>query len=71
MTHARNDYLKFSEEQVAEATKIYPITFIKDVDEALKYGQQLQGDKDLLLCLGTQSFIKDTKIYLNEDTLNI
>ena len=57
--------------QVAEAAKIYPITFIKDVDEALKYGQQLQGDKDLLLCLGTQSFIKDTKIYLNEDTLNI
>ena len=71
MTHARNDYLKFSEEQVAEAAKIYPITFIKDVDEALKYGQQIQGDKDLLLCLGTQSFIKDTKIYLNEDTLNI
>lgn len=71
MTYAKNDYLKFSSKQVIEAEKIYPVKFIEDVNEALDYGSRLQEKEDLLLVLGTQSFIKDVKIYLNEDTVNI
>lgn len=71
MTYAKNDYLKFSAKQIIEAEKIYPVKFIEDVNEALDYGNKLQEKEDLLLGLGTQSFIKDVKIYLNEDTINI
>lgn len=71
MTYAKNDYLKFSSKQTQEAEKIYPVKFIEYVNEALDYGKRLQEKEDLLLALGTQSFIKDVKIYLNEDTVNI
>lgn len=70
MTNADNDYLKFSETQVEEARKLYPVEFRKTVPEAMDYAKSLADKHSLILCLGTQSFIKDMKIYYNQDTLN-
>ncbi len=71
LTHAENDYLKFSDKQVIEAKKIYPVKFIKNVRETIDYAKNKSDMNTLILCLGTQSFIKDVKTYYNEDTLNI
>lgn len=71
LTHADNDYLKFSEKQVEEAGKILPVEFYPRVAEAMDRARSLAGEEDLILCLGTQSFIKDMKIYYQQDTLNI
>lgn len=71
MTHADNDYLKFSKNQVKEAEKIYPVTFFDKVSDALDHARKNSDKDSLILCLGTQSFIKDVKIYYDEDTLNI
>ncbi|MDD2370587.1 MAG: Mur ligase family protein [Firmicutes bacterium] len=71
MTYADNDYLKFTEKQVIEARKIYPVEFINKVSNAIDYAKSQSNENTLILCLGTQSFIKDVKIYYKEDTLNI
>lgn len=72
MTYAENDYLKFSENQVAEGKKIASILFKETVSEAYELGLSLlERDEDILLCLGTQSFIRDMKTLIGQDTLNI
>ncbi len=71
LTYADNDYLKFSKNQVIEAREIYPVKFINKVSSAIDYAKTQSDKNSLILCLGTQSFIKDVKIYYKEDTLNI
>ena len=71
MTHADNDYLKFTHQQVKEGQKIHPVEFRESVAEAVLRARELAKEDDLILCLGTQSFIKDMKIFYGEDTLNI
>ncbi len=71
LTYADNDYLKFSENQVVEAKKISAIIFIDNVSDAIDYAKKQVDEKAMILCLGTQSFIKDVKTYYQEDTLNI
>lgn len=71
MTYADNDYLKFSSKQVEEAEKSTKIKFIDNVSESLDFAKNQADENTLILCLGTQSFIKDVKTYYQEDTLNI
>lgn len=71
LTHADNDYLKFSKSQVDEARKICPVEFFDNVRDSMDNAKSEADDNTLILCLGTQSFIKDVKTYYNEDTLNI
>lgn len=71
LTYADNDYLKFSKKQVEEARKISSIKFIENVADSLDYAKMHADENTLILCLGTQSFIKDVKTYYQEDTLNI
>lgn len=71
LTFAKNDYLKFSKEQVKESLKSGPIEFCSNVPEALDLGKKHTNGEDVLLLLGTQSFIKDVEKYYGRDTLNI
>jgi dihydrofolate synthase/folylpolyglutamate synthase len=71
LTYADNDYLKFSKNQVVEAEKISSIKFIENVPDSIDYAKNHSDENTLILCLGTQSFIKDVKTYYQEDTLNI
>lgn len=71
MTHADNDYLKFSPRQVEKARSIYPVEFRESVPEAMELAKSLARNDSLVLLLGTQSFIKDVKAWYGQDTLNI
>lgn len=71
MTHADNDYLKFSARQVEKAMGVCPVEFRETVPEAMELAMNSAGEGDLILLLGTQSFIKDVKTWYGQDTLNL
>ena len=71
LTHAKNDYLKFSKDQVEKAKKLGDVDFRESVGEAIELGEESLEKGSLLLLLGTQSFIKDVKTYFGQSTLYI
>ena len=72
ITYANNDYLRFSENQVVESNKVIPVLFREKISESIALGKSLLKSKeDILLFLGTQSFIGDIESLYGLDTLNI
>ena len=72
ITYAENDYLKFSKNQVVESNKVIPVLFREKISEAIALGKSLLKSKeDILLFLGTQSFIRDVESLYGLDTLNV
>ncbi|AMP20772.1 hypothetical protein AZF37_05900 [endosymbiont 'TC1' of Trimyema compressum] len=72
ITYTENDYLKFSKNQVEESNKVIPVLFREKISEAIALGKSLLKSKeDILLFLGTQSFIRDVESLYGLDTLNV
>jgi len=72
MTHADNDFLKFSPDQVEEGRRIRrDLEYIPDVRSACASAVEQAGREGRILYIGTQSLIKDVKNWYGQTTLNV
>ncbi|QRN86099.1 hypothetical protein JR334_02400 [Clostridia bacterium] len=71
VTHANNDFLKFSKEQVVNIRKLVKdVIYVPKVEEARDMAKELAGKKGKILYIGTQSMIKDVKTIYGQSTLD-
>jgi dihydrofolate synthase/folylpolyglutamate synthase len=71
VTHATNDFLKFSRQQVINIKRLVEdVTYIPNVEEAIAKAKELAGKEGKILYIGTQSLIKDVKIGYDQSTLD-
>lgn len=71
VTHATNDFLKFSKQQVINIKSLVEdVTYIPMVEEARDKAKELAGKEGKILYIGTQSLIKDVKTGYGQSTLD-
>lgn len=71
VTHATNDFLKFSKDQVINIrTLVEDVIYVPKVDEARDKAKELAGKDGKILYIGTQSMIKDVKTGYGQSTLD-
>jgi dihydrofolate synthase / folylpolyglutamate synthase len=73
LTKTKNQYLKFTEEQLLNAQKMAgdKYLFCKDVNDSINKAYGILDDNGAVFILGTQSLIRETKEYFNQDTTNL
>ncbi len=74
ITYAINDYLKFSATQFIKAKDYFhgEIICLPEVNLCLLEAKQVAAAKDaMLIIIGTQSLLKDVKLFYKQTTLNI
>ncbi len=72
VTHATNDFLKFSEHQVLDIRTIYSeAVYEPDIKKAILEAQKRAGQQGKILYVGTQSLIKDIKSAYGQSTMDI
>lgn len=71
VTHASNDFLKFSKDQVVNIRRIVAdAIYVPKVSEARSLAKELAGTNGKILYIGTQSMIKDVKTIYGQSTLD-
>ncbi len=72
LTHAANDFLKFSPEQVDRVRRFRPdVLYVADSAEACREACRQAGKDGTVLYVGTQSLIKDVKSAYGQSTLDV
>ncbi|MEI7884292.1 MAG: Mur ligase family protein [Clostridia bacterium] len=74
VTYAINDYLKFSEEQFTKARTVFQgeTVFISQIELCLTEAKHAaESNGAMLIIIGTQSLLKDVKLFYKQTTLNI
>lgn len=73
MTTTKHQHQKFSKQQLTKAyfTLKEKYLYIDTVDTAIRKAYEILADDDLLVILGTQSLIRETKVFFGQDTTNL